>query len=229
MSQRNVHIGNQGNRTFSCIFPNGDHLFCKCHGIFQCLHKSSASSLDIQQDTVVSGCQLFTHNGNGDQWNTVHSRCHIPKRIQFFICRSQIAGLSDYTDSRLIYYLKKFFSCQSRPKSGNRFQFIYSSSGMSQTPTGHFCHFCTTCRYNRCNDQCSLVSDSTGRMFIHLSSFNPGKIYHIPGMSHCQCHGKCLFLCHSLKIHCHQKCRHLIIRNISRYVFFYQILNLLVV
>ena len=126
-----------------------------------------------------------------------------------------------------IYIFNKLFRCQTGMKAMETFQFVDRTSRMSQSSAGHLCDRNSRCCRKRTDDQCCLISHSTGTVLVDLLPMNCRQIHQITAL----CHGKsqilCLFFIHSGKADRHQHGRHLIIRDLTAAVAVDHITDLL--
>ena len=215
MSQRNIHICDQGTAVTARMGSDGHHLLCQPDGILKSLHKCPASGLDVQHDSVAPGSDLFAHNRGGDKRNAVHCGRDIPQGIQLFIRRNQIAGLADDSGSRLVDDAEKFFPGNRRLKAWNALQLVDSPSRMSQPAAGHFCHLHTVGCDNGDNHQSRLISHAPGTVLISLNPLDRRQVHHVPGSCHLHGQLRRLPVRHPSKVNRHQHGRHLVVRNLA--------------
>ena len=162
-----------------------NHFRCQNSGIFQRLHECTRSSLNIQHYDIRTCCQFFRHNGTDDQRNTGHSSSNITKRVQFFICRINILGLSCNGKSELFHVISKLLFRNGSGVTAETLQFIQCPSSMTQSPSGHLRHLDAAGSKQRAKNKRCLVPHAAGRMLIRFDPVQTAQINYISGVCHC--------------------------------------------
>ena len=112
-----------------------------------------------------------------------------------------------------VHELHEHFTFDGSPETWYRLKFVHSASRETKSSSAHFRHRYSAGRRNWSDYQCGFVAYSAGTVLIHLDASDPAEIDDIPRYSHDVGQIHSLPFVHATEIHCHQECRHLIVRN----------------
>ena len=172
MSKRLIHIGKQANGFTPGKFADFNHQIGKLTGRFKRFHEGAPAHFNIQHDGIGAGCNLFAHDGGGNQGDGRHGTGHIAQGIQFTVGRREIKGLTGEDDTFFLELLFELLGVQIDAIAGDGFELIQRAAAKAQAATGHFSDRQAAGRDDRQNHKGGLIADTTGRMFVH------GNIHH---------------------------------------------------
>src|SRR5690606_15010437 len=101
------------------------------------------------------------------------------------------------------------------PKTWDRLELVQGSSRMAQSPARHLRDRKAARRDQGDEGQRGLIAHASRRVFVHLDTGNPSQVHLRPRVHHRQSELRRLFVAHALEIDGHQKCGHLIIRDLA--------------
>ena len=84
-----------------------EHQSCKLRRIGIILHERAAADLDIEQDMIRAGRELFAHDARADQRDAVNGLGDIAQRIELLVGGREIAGLHRDGKADLPHLLQK--------------------------------------------------------------------------------------------------------------------------
>src|SRR5699024_2441719 len=154
------------------VVTDGYHCPGKFNSILFALHEGAVAGFDIEDDRIRPCSDLLAHDRTCNQWDRVDCCGHITQRIEFFVGRSQVAGLADYRHLIPVDDICEFPLSDLDMESFHCLEFIDRAAGMAESASAHFRYRYIKCRHERCQDERCCIAHTACGMLVHLNALD---------------------------------------------------------